>query len=132
MTPGEPSIRKVFDKICPQKGGEQIPVWLSRVGRTLGWPTARVTSLYKDRRCRLSDAEGSQLRKGLAGEQGTRNNSQTDMPVGLSQKEAHLRQAIANDADTDRLIKELADDIASQTLRRFAESILESLPRVPE
>lgn len=65
MRPGDPSIRKTFDKICPRIGGEQIPAWLSRVARCLGLSVKRVNSLYYDRRCELSDEEGQVLRKHL-------------------------------------------------------------------
>lgn len=123
MTPGDPSIRKLFDRICPREGGEQVPAWLSRVARTLGWPAARVTSLYKDSRCRLSDAEGQLLR---AYERG-------DIKPGVSARTFHnqsrLRGALARDEELNGFIKETVNEQTTAVLRHFAESLLEALPR---
>lgn len=123
MIPGDPSIRKVFQQICPQHGGEQIPAWLSRVARSLGWPAARVTSLYKDRRCRLSDAEGHQLRRVLRGE------TKPGGSAGTINNIARLAAAKARDEDLNVYIRDIINEQTNEILRHFAESLLEALPR---
>lgn len=126
MTPGDPSIRKVFDKICPRHGGEQIPAWLSRVARKLGWDASRVTSLYKDRRCRLSDEEGIKLRSALDAVQTSGGSA------GFSQTKNNtlrLAGALERDDQITDLIRGIIDEHTQTVLRHFAMSLLEALPR---
>lgn len=134
MTPGDPSIRKIFDKICPRYGGEQIPAWQARVARKLGWDAARVTSLYKDRRCRLSDEEGIKLRSvldavsnsgGSAGLSKLKNEAISNESFNRSR----LAGALERDDDINGFIKDIINDHTQTILRQFALSLLEALPR---
>ncbi len=130
MTPGDPSIRKVFDKICPRIGGEQIPAWLSRVARRLGWPAARVTSLYKDQRCRLSDKEGHHLRNVLRNHESPRVSAGQTPPSNQQSNHERLREARKRDEDVNILIKDIADDITHTAIRQLGETLLAFSPRV--
>lgn len=123
MTPGDPDIRKVFMQICPRRGGEQVPAWLSRVARLLGWRTTRVTSLYKDRRCKLSDVEGLALRRLL------RKTDLAGDPAGNIPLRDRLAGALDRDDQLNGFIKDIINEQTNAIVRRFAESLLEALPR---
>lgn len=113
MTPGSIEFRNHILKTVPQEGGEPRAQYLQRAARHFKFSTQRLHDLFYDPRTELSVDEHEVLFAVSA-----------PNPKLARLKEAEMRNEYIN-----QIIQDNADEIANMALRKFAESILETLPR---